>query len=512
MSQLEFTSKVSKVTVYTDRAMVSRSATATLSADAKSIQIVGLPMSLREDSLRIGGEGPEGMTILDFKLSDQEFKEVPEAALNTLEEERTRFQDNIAALQDEIAAIEHQKSFLKQISVGKAEQISKDLDIQRPLLDDWKAVLDFVGGEQRELDESRRNLQLKIRKIESDIRMIEAELQKYAGSRSKTRKLVTIELELEQEGEYEFEISYLIQEASWQPMYDARVDSKAKKVGIRYYGVVQQRTGEDWDGIEILLSTARPQLGGNVPNLRPWYVSPQQPIALSMPGAFGGSGNIGFADEEMAMPKAEMARSAAPKPKKMKKQRAKQVTAQVEEGQGTSVVFRTGGRGKVPGNGGPSKLLIMDGDFGNHFSYLTVPKLAEHVYLQAEITNTTDYPMLPGRISIFLEGNFVGHSRLKELITPAEKFELELGVDESIKVTHKLQKQKGDEKGIFSRSKVQEYSYLITLESQRDTEEEIVIRDQLPVSSDEKIKVELTEIVPDESAEKDEDKLPNGTL
>jgi hypothetical protein len=53
--------------------------------------------------------------------------------------------DNIAAYKDEIAAIEHQKAFLKEIGVGKSRQISKDLDVQRPLLDDWKSVLEFLG-------------------------------------------------------------------------------------------------------------------------------------------------------------------------------------------------------------------------------------------------------------------------------------------------------------------------------------------------------------------------------
>lgn len=510
MSKLEFNSSVSKVTVYTDRAMIARKVKANLPKNTKSVQILGLPTNLKEDSLRIGGNGPDGMTILDFKTSLQSYRDVPVAALNTLEEERTRFKDNIQALKDEIATLDHQKDFLKQISVGKSKQFSTEMNMQRPVLDDWKSVLEFLGNEQLEIDENRREKQLKIRKIEEDIRMIEAELEKHAGAVSKSRKVVTIELELEQDGDYEFELSYLNYEASWHPMYDARVDSKNKKVGIRYYGLVTQTTGEDWAGIEILLSTARPQLGGNAPELRAWKVSPY--IALAREESYGGGGGldddgIGFADQEMMVAAPRSRAAAAPLKKK-----AKMEQATVEPGQGTSVVFRTGGRGFVPGDGSPGKLLIMDSEFGNRFSYLTVPKLAEHVYLRAEITNTTDFPLLPGKISIFLEGNFIGQSKLKELITPAEKFDLELGVDESIKVKHKLQKQKGDEKGLFSRSKVQAYSYLITLDSQRETAEEIIVRDQLPVSLDEKIKVEVTKLFPAENPEKDKDKLPNGTV
>jgi uncharacterized protein (TIGR02231 family) len=513
----EVKSEVSKVTVYTDRAMITRVASTFLEKNTTSLQIVNLPINLREDSLRISGSGKKAMTILDFKVSEQQFKEVPEAALRTLEEEKQRFHDQIAALRDEIAATEHQKAFLKEISVGKSRHISKDLDIQRPLLDDWKAVLEFLGKEEREINTNRRDMELKIRKIEADIRMIEAELKKYANVRSKTRKIVTIEVELADEGEFTFELSYIINEANWQPMYDARVDSRNKKVGIRYYGLVSQRTGEDWKGVDVLLSTARPQLGGNAPDLGAWWVAPyvapsyNYPVAASVaaPAPRGGMmkkkdmARLGSGEMDMELDAVMMEEAQMP---------SVVAQASVEAGQGASVVFRTSGRGDVPGDGSHSKLLIMDDEFGNHFRYLTVPKLAEHVYLTAEITNSTEFPLLPGKISIFLDGSFVGHSQLSDLVTTGEKFVLHLGVDESIKVKRKLQKRKGDEKGLFSRSKVEEYSYLITLESQRDSAEEVIVRDHLPVSTDEKIKVETTLLKPSENPEKDKDKLANGTV
>lgn len=506
----EIKSSVSKVTVYTDRAMVTRIAKATLAPSTSEIHITQLPATLDRESLRIRGRGTAAVTILDFKVTDQEYKEVPEAALRTLEEEKQRFQDHIAAMRDEIAAIEHQKGFLQEIGVGKSRHFSKDLDVQRPLLDDWKAVVEFLGREQRDLDAQRREVEYKIRKTETDIHMIEAELKKHGGNRSKTRKVVTISLEVQAEGEYEFEVAYLIHEARWQPMYDARVDSRGKQVAIRYYGLVTQRTGEDWKGVEVLLSTARPQLGGNAPDLAAWYVSQAvvEDMDYAPPRGEGGGGPSKKRAMSAAIPMMdEVAMSGAPP-----MEQAKEVSATVESGQGSSVVFRTGGRGDVPGDGGEAKLLIMDDDFVNRFRYLTVPKLAEHVYLTAEVTNTTDFPLLPGKVSIFLDGNFVGHSRLQRLVSSEEKFELHLGVDESIRVTRKLQKRKGDEKGIFSKSHVEDFSYLILLESHRDTAEDVVVRDHLPVSTDEKIKVETKALIPAENPDKDKDKLANGVV
>lgn len=510
MSIPEITSTVSKVTVYTDRAMVTRHAHAHLSARATAIQITDLPANLREETLRLSGRGTAAMSILDFKVTQQEYKDVPVAALKTLEDEKQRFADQIAALRDEIATIEHQKEFLKEIGVGKTKHFSKDLDVQRPLLDDWKAVLEFLGKEQRDLDSGRRELELKIRKLEADIRMIDAELKKHQGVRAKVRKTVTIEVEVKAEGDFEFELAYLIQEANWVPMYDARVDSRAKKVGMRYYGLVTQRTGEDWKGVEVQLSTARPQIDGNVPELGPWYLMPYYPTNYAMSAPAARSADMkkesGYAEE------AEMSGGFGGGGMAAGISEAVLASASVAAGQGASVVFRTTGRGDVPGDGSNSKLMILDGDFENRFRYISVPKLAEFVYLTAEVTNSTEFPLLRGRISIFLDGNYVGNSDLKALITPSEKFELHLGVDESIKVRRKLQQRKGDEKGLFSRSHTEEFSYLITLESHRETAEEVIVRDQIPVSTDEKIKVEVRALTPQENPDKDKDKLPNGVV
>lgn len=509
MSTVEVKTSVARATIYTDRAAVTRSSRVSLDPKTTAIQVVHLPMEFDSDSVRISAYGPAGLTILDYKVGEQEFRDVPETALRTLEEERQRFQDQIVAMRDEIAALEHQKQFLQGISVGKTRHFSKDLDVQRPLLDDWKAVLDFLGREQRDLDMQRRELDLRIRKVERDIAMIEAELKKHGRNRVAKRRVVTVEVEATVEGEWTLELTYLMSLAGWRPIFDARVDTKAKEVLLRYQGVVWQKSGEDWTGIEVLLSTARPQLGGNAPELRPWNLHQQLPLppqAKSGGAARSAAPMMRMSMQEVADEAEEYAVTASAE------QASGPPRATVEAGQGSAVVFRTGGRGDVPGDGSEAKLLVMEDKFENRFRYLTVPKLAQWVYLTAEVVNSTEYPLLPGAVHIFLDGTFVGKSSIGEVRLPGEKFDLHLGVDESIKVTRKLQRQKGGDKGLFTRSHVEDYSYLITLESLRDTAEEVLVQDQIPVSNDEKIKVETKLIQPSENPEKDKDKLPLGTV
>merc|ERR1711871_65076 len=50
---------------------------------------------------------------------------------------------------------------------------------------------------------------------------------------------------------------------------------------MTYWGLVKQSSGEDWTNIELLLSTAKPSVGGRPPNLP----SQQVVFATNRPGA-----------------------------------------------------------------------------------------------------------------------------------------------------------------------------------------------------------------------------------
>jgi len=501
-------SEVSHVTVYTDRAMVTRTVKIHLEPGEQVLRIGNLPSPLAEDTVRVAGRGDSPVKILDFKLRDFSYRDLPEKRLQTLAEEKVNLESTANGIEDQLAGINHQKQFVKGISEGKSKQAISDIGNRIADLEEWKKVMDFIGTELDDLDKKRRQLESELTKIRSEIELIEDNLNRHGGSQALKRKEAHVDLSVSAAGDFVFEVSYLEYKAKWSPSYDVRVDSEKKKVAVRYFGMVSQFTGEDWADVKVKLSTARPYLAGDPPRLKPWYLDIQKAHKMEWP------------EFAAANQPPEAFESATREIKSVKKQslshslseEAAYERAEVTSGDGVSVVFTTKGMGDVPGDGSNSKLLIMESEFGSEFRFLTIPKLSQHVYLTTKVENTTDYPLLPGKLNLFLDGNFVGNSNLEELVTPEEQFTLNLGVDESIRVKHKLLKKKGDEKGIWTKSKVQEYAYQINLESHRKTTETVIVRDQLPVSQYEKIKVDLDMLHPPENAEKDKERLVPGTL
>lgn len=504
----EIQTQVTKATVFTDRAILLRSGTATLEAGKQTILLSALPDKLNEDSVRVNGRGTGKLLIEDFKIERKHYREVPEERIQTLIDGKESLLLKKKGLQDEAEVIVRQEEFLGGIGKQSSETISQHLKLQSPSVEEWRSVLQFLGSEGKGLKEQARKLEEEIKAVQKEINLIDKTLQGVANAKGNYRKVVAVEVEIASAGDFAFEVSYMVHNAHWKPLYDARVDARTKEVSLRYFGAVTQRTGEDWNDVQVLLSTARPHIGGNAPQLYEWH--------------------LGFYEELMDSMVAVASPAPMPRRKKMSKTRsvmkeeaafggmmeeeAEVQSAEVVGGEGASVVFSPPAKSDIPGNGSTGKLLIMESPMGAEFQYLAVPKLAQHVYLTAKVKNETEFPLLPGAISIFLDGNFVGKSRLQELITSGERFELSLGVDEAIKVKHQLKRKFGDEKGLFTKSKVTQFAYQIDLHNQHDRAETITVRDQIPVSQEDDIKVKLESVEPGENPDKNMDELPGGSL
>ena len=159
----------------------------------------------------------------------------------------------------------------------------------------------------------------------------------------------------------------------------------------------------------------------------------------------------------------------------------------VESG-ATSVVFDIDGSNTIKSDNEPHLVTITIQEFPAGFRYSAVPKNSQYAYLKAKVKNDSDYPFLHGDTNVFLDNNFVANSHLKA-VAPTEEFWTFLGVDESIKVEYKFVKRFDETGGLFVEKNKKIFEYLIKIINNKKTQEEIVVWDQLPISQNEKIKV-----------------------
>ena len=121
---------------------------------------------------------------------------------------------------------------------------------------------------------------------------------------------------------------------------------------------------------------------------------------------------------------------------------------------------------------------------------VATPKLDEHVYQVAALKNPAAYPLLEGRVRSYRNGSYVGDSRLRHQGVGAP-FEISLGADEELKVERKTREDKDKSAGFLSSTKHIVQGYRTKLTNRAAGPETIELRENIPVTKIDDVKVEV---------------------
>ncbi len=467
-------SSISSVTVYPDRALVTRKATVPLKKGAYKILFPGLPGEAQEDSVRITGRGTAGAKIGTVEVRKEYLEAIGKEAAERLQAELQQLKDEDRGLSDLLGIAGKQRDFYSAIQFHNAEIWSREITIGKPAVEDWAGVVAFFEKGQKDAASEARKLDVERRVLKDKMDALQKRLDEVLSANPRQRISAEVEVLASSDGSLDLDLGYVVPGAAWNPLYEARADTDTGLVEITYQGQVSQRTSEDWKAVLMTLSTARPAVGASPPELMPWYVRIYEPVPL-----LKAKRGMMQKDEMMRYnaPTEEgevMAGAAAPAAP------AEVMTAQAETG-GTSVLFKAMTKQDVPSDGSSHKVTLSVDTFKAAFEYYTVPKLAPYAYLKGILVNDRDYPLLPGQAAVFIGDDYLGKS-VMPLTAPGEKLKLALGIDEGVKVKRELMSRHEEDTGIISKTRRVTFAYKITLESYKKNAQKITVQDQLPVS------------------------------
>jgi hypothetical protein len=509
-------SRITTVTVYSDRAFVTRTASSELTAGEHILTFENLPSALVDRSLQASGLGVAGASILDVTATTVFAEESVNERVKAVEDQIRNIKVQRRVLEDRAQLLEEQRAFVKRMLDASTSVQATGLTpvAARPTLDEWQRLYTYseetigkIAAERQSIDSQKEELQAKQT-------LYEQQLREWSGARGKQSKTVKVRVQLTATGRLNVSIRYEIPNAGWSPAYDARLRSSERAVDLTYFGFVRNGTGEDWNDIALTLSTARPSLGGGAPELRPWIADVARPKQANANAALSSSqtrdlpmvGNnvssltninpdmvgevrmiLGPVDSELGRGNASVAARKGAAPQKLVE--ASSPSAEVESSI-TSATFKVPGKVTVAGNSITQKVAIKENRLMANLQFQSTPKLLEAAFLIANTTNDGDYPLLAGPMNTFLDDTFVANSFIRTVM-PGEKFDLALGVDEGISVKRRLVNRFSEDTGLTNKSRKVTFEILVTLTNNKTTAEKIAFREPTPISHDEKIVVKV---------------------
>jgi len=477
-ADLDAASTIDAVTVYPDGATVTRVITLELPSGDNTLVARDFPLSLDPSSLRVEGESGAKLTIgaIDAKPP----RPAPPVNLSEIDRKIEALRDQRADLDGAVASAGARKKFAERFAESSPAGLGEKGEA-RPL-SDWRAAFAAVAEEIANADTVIRDAQRKQRELDREI----ARLEQDRNTKPPSKLEVRIDLASAAAARATLRVTYAVRNARWTPLYDARLDTGAKdhkpSIELVRRAEITQATGEDWSDVTLGVSTVRTARGGSAPHLNSLNVQyPQVPRPLALGAA---------RDRAFSAPPAPAAEPVAQDAATNLAKKAEEQQATVEIG-AFQTAFRIPGRVSVGANEGPKSLRIATTTITPDLLIRSAPVADPTAFLEASFVQNDDAPLLPGRVSIYRDGMFVGRGKMAAA-GKDETVRLGFGADDKVKIERAvLRRNEGSAGLIVSTAKTDERAFRTTVRNGHDFAIKVAIQDQLPVSENEDITVEM---------------------
>ncbi|MEW6450451.1 MAG: mucoidy inhibitor MuiA family protein [Pseudomonadota bacterium] len=475
-AEIETKSQIDAVTVYPDGATITRLIRLDLPAGDSTLLARDFPLTLDPSSLRVEGEG--GARLVIGAVDARQPIPVQPVNIPEIDKRIETLRDQRGALDGEIASAVARRKFVERFAEASPARIG-DKGEARPL-SEWREAFAAIAQEIAAVESTIRDARIKQRDIDRDLARLEAQ-----RNTSPPKKLeVRIDLNADAPAPALLRVTYTVRGARWTPVYDARLDtgSKDRKPSLELVrrAEIVQTTGEDWADVALAVSTVRTARGGSAPELRPLIVRVPQGNPASYSAAQSPAPAPALADRFG---------EAARRDEDGRSRKAAEQQAEIDAG-GFQVVFRVPGRIAVPAGEGGKSIRLASASIAPELMVHAVPALAETAFLRASFIHAEDAPLLPGQVSVYRDGVFVGKSAIP-LAPKDEPVRLGFGVDEKVKVARTIVRRVDGKTGLISLSKTDEREFKTVIRNGHDFPIRVAIEDRIPVSETPEVEVEM---------------------
>jgi len=423
--------------------------------------VLKLPPQALLDTLAVEVMRPDGLELVD--IARELVRERDEEQLRQLRQEIEALEQQIARKQGARKA----KEGILALWRAQAEQGGKSLEETLAFLEASKKTLEEVHAELVDLDRDSE-------KMRQDLEELRRRWRELSGDQSQHWRITCLLQGEVSVSQVWLRYHYTLRDAGWRPTY--RIDARPRQGEIRFSweAEIWQRSGRDWQEVELSLATLEPPARLQPPALPPWILQPRLEQVYRQKALMG-----------------EMAPAADLEAKAERKAKAR------EEKTGYSIYYL--GRHSLA-TGRVHRVRVATETWAAEFRHLLRPFVAPWAFVRGkvEFDRGRNYPR--GEAAVFLDGTFVAKA-------PFEVRGLEqvffFGTDPLVTATMTLEDKQTGSRGFISKKKSYLWSWSIHLENGHDYPVQARLEERRQQARDERIVLEVVKVPPLPGAKED---------
>jgi len=262
-------SEITDVTVFFSGAQITRTAKVKLKPGKQMLMLSNLPRDVFSSSIQVAAMN--NCKILSVK---HQLKNVHTSRKSS---EELSIERAIEAQKQIIHGLKNRQSVFdieEKIILDNSQISRKDGGVT---ISEIREAADFYRVRLNDIREQKLGLYNQSEEANKKIQELYVKLNEITIEKRSAYSQVIIAVDSDKEHEAELKVNYYIGSAGWEPHYDFRVAEITEPLVVVYQANVFQSTGEDWNKVNITLSSNNPSLSGHKPDLRSWYLGRKSP-------------------------------------------------------------------------------------------------------------------------------------------------------------------------------------------------------------------------------------------
>ena len=470
-AQTNVSSKITEVTVYLQGAQLVHTAETQVSQGKQTVVFTGLSADMQPESVVLECSN-RNVVFQSVSIRNNYLKEqTPNAKIAELQEKSALVEEKLATLRAEksVYAKERDMLFRNEAIGGTANNV--------PIAEIEKAA-DFFRKRNNEINVFLLKADAEERKLIKESASYTAQLLELNAKENPPTSEVTVVLDAKTRGEAIFTLKYLVRNAGWAPKYDVRAENAIDPVKLDYHANVFNKSGLDWTEVLMILSTSEPLQGAEKPRLETWDV------AESTQRIAGVQKNL----ESVMIMDMKSNRSDYLK----KEDRGGDVAFQQVAVQELSAEFGIELPYTILSDGKPYVVDVTSYSLPATYMHYAVPKQDADAFLMAKVVGWNTLNLVSGKASVYFAGAYLGQSFINTASVD-DTLSLSLGRDKRVALARKKQSELS-KRQLLGNNEKETFYFETTVRNNRDKEINVLLEDQLPISSDGQIEVAMLEI------------------
>ena len=450
------TSSIEQITIYQGLASVTRALP--ISGTGEQTLIFScLSPAIEPDSISVQALG--NVNIGEVSIQTLSGEQAAQCQYQGAANVQTQ-QNNLADISAELEAARLTKAYLQNLTkvtqittAGTLANNARDLETQAASIN--KKIVELQKREARAKDDLN---------------------QLVAGSTTSTQNNVTqVSVRTASRSTSSIKLHYQVRGASWEPTYQARLNTDNKQLSITASAVIAQQTGENWNNVPVILSTVNPNqtTTSQLPRVErlSLYEEEQaklsryaQPMMESAPVVVSGRDSYGGAENMAPLPSFS-------------------VSSQNKNG---ITEYRLPQRISIPSDGRRVRTIIDEQSGTSKLWLRSTPSAETAAYWYASAPFLTP-AWADGSLQLYRDDNYVGQSRYNYQTLKEQG--IGFGIDPSLLVKQLTDENKQGDRGVFNRQQTKTITQAYQFTNQHNRSVRLQVLSAEPVSSDDSIKV-----------------------